>query len=355
MNNNIFPCSSFVFDSNKAYYVNSANNHTNAIFKDIDFRMLLGDSFELGAKYNLIVCCFLTNKSSGTNMASGNLNVYKMISSPAMNFNFYSYYKSTTSDFTKQSFFMFPHRYTTTDNNSYYSEVSMCSFVLEREMADVNINTYYPNTQSNSPSNSISYPYFLTCDIYKLKQNNNKLQIYKPLMLNQKIVSLRLATTDISTSDTAGDFPLENAIGYIDEYRDEMTFKNINMRQILGPELFEKHEYFNICLIHTIYGANTFGTNAIDKLIRFEIGGLPWVNNTYYPQYNFNAGFSVMGTMKLGTTATTQNYSYANVATFRKCEIINLTVRFIRYDGVYCDTTAIFPKIDMYFKIYPCI
>lgn len=355
MNNKIIPCSSLVFDSNKANSVNSANNHTDAIFKDINFRTLLGDSFELGGKYNISVSTILTNKTSGTNMAAGNLNVYFLVSSPAMKFKFFSYYNSNSVDFTNQTFFMFPHRYTTQDNISYYSEVSMCSFELVGEIADININHYYANTTSTSPSNNISYPYLMICDIYKIKENNNRLQIYKHIMLNNKIVSLRLATTDISISDTAGDYPLTNSIGYLDTYRDEMTFKNVNIRQIIGPELFEKYDMFNICLIHTIYNANTFGTNAIDKLIRIEMKGLPWVNNTYSTNSNYNGEYSVMGSMKMNTTATTQNYSYANIATFRKCENIDLTIRFIRYDGVYATTTGLFPKIEMYFKIYPAI
>ncbi len=104
-----------------------------------------------------------------------------------------------------------------------------------------------------------------------------------------------------------------------------------------------------------MYGASTFGTNAIDKLIRIDMLGLPWVNNTYDVSNNYNSDYAVIGTIKLNTTVTSLNYSYANVATFRKCDITNLTIRFMRYDGVYCTTTALFPKIDMYFKIYPCI
>lgn len=354
MNNKILPCSSLVFDSNKANSTNSATNHNDVLFSNIDFGMLLGDSFELGAKYNMSISFFLANKTTTTNQSAGNYNAYKMISSPALKFKFFSYYGSPTSDFTNQSFFMFPHRFTTADNISYYSEVSMCTFELVSQIADVKINSYYPNTQSNTPT-GLTYPFLLCCDIYKLKENNNRLQLYKHIMLNNKIVSLRLATTDINTSDTAGDYPYTNSIGYLDTYRDEMTFKNVNIRQIIGPELFEKYDMFNICLIHTIYSANTFGTNAIDKLIRIEMKGLPWVNNTYSTNLNYNGEYSVIGSMKLGTTATNQNFSYANIATFRKCENIDLTIRFIRYDGVYATTTNLFPKIEMYFKIYPAI
>ncbi len=355
MNNKIFPCSSLVLDSKKANYTNSTNNHTDAIFRNINFRTLLSDNFELNAKYTISISSFVSYKSAGA-MAGGNLNAYKMISSPAMKFKFYSYYKSLTSDFTNQNFWMFPHRYTTIgDSVSYYSEVSMCTFELVGEIADININTYYPNTTSNSSSNSLSYPYLIMCDIFKLKENNNKLQIYRPLMLNNKIISLRLGTTDISTSDTAGDFPLENTIGYIDTMRDELTFKNMNIRQIIGPELFDKYDFFNICLIHTIYSTSQFGTNPVDKLIRIELTGLPWVNNTYVVEQNYNTEFAILGTMKLSTNATALNYSYANVATFRKCDIVNLTIRNIRYEGVYSITTNLFPKIDYYFKIYPAI
>ncbi len=76
MKNDIVKCCSLVFDSNKADYVNSANNHSDSIFRNVNFRILLGDDFELNAKYNLSVSSIITNKTTTTNMASGNLNAY---------------------------------------------------------------------------------------------------------------------------------------------------------------------------------------------------------------------------------------------------------------------------------------
>ncbi len=135
-----------------------------------------------------------------------------------------------------------------------------------------------------------------------------------------------------------------------------MIFKNVNIRQIIGPELFEKHEYFNICLIHMMSSANTYGTNTEDKLLRMEIAGLPWVNNSFVVDKNYNNAHAILSTIKLASTAEYTNFSYSNVATFRKSDnIINLQIRFKRYTGEEPVTTDLFPKIDLYFKIYPVI
>ncbi len=47
------------------------------------------------------------------------------------------------------------------------------------------------------------------------------------------------------------------------------------------------------------------------------------------------------------------NYGHANVATFRKCENIDFTIKLKRYNGDNPVTTNIFGRTDWYFKIYP--
>ncbi len=171
-------------------------------------------------------------------------------------------------------------------------------------------------------------------------------------MMNRRQASLRLSMNDISIDDTGGSYPLTNSIGYMSQYRDQIVFKNINMKFLL-QEMYDQYEYFNIALVCIMSDGSAFGTATIDRMVRFEMSGLPWVNNTYNVSTMNNEGSAVMGFAKVSTSDTLLNYSYANMASFRKCENVDITINVKRYTGDTCTSTALLGRTDFYFKIFP--
>lgn len=339
---------SLVLNSEKADYVVSANNHSDVKFYNIDFRTLLGDSFELGAKYNIILNTNISYKNSGT-MDNNDYRNWRTFESDAMDFKQYSFYGN--SGFTKSNKWMWHCSYASVDR--VHILTSQCTFTLTKPMGYIYLSSYFPDRNSTSTAGGTYYRNTGCYDIYKCLPNNNKLVIYKTLMLNRQIASLRLSMNDISTSDTLANYPLENSIGSMDTYRTTIVFKNLDMRAILG-DMYDRYEYFNICMPIMFNGGSTFGTANVDKLVRFNVSGLPWVNNTYDVQSRSLTNSCVLGFQKLSTSISLVQYNYANIATFRRCENINFTITITRYNGDACATTALYPRSDFYFKIYPC-
>ena len=94
---------------------------------------------------------------------------------------------------------------------------------------------------------------------------------------------LILNTLDINSSATALDYynkTIDNQYGTITNNRCNLTWKSINMRQVLG-EMYDKYETFNLYLYQVSQGPG-FGseatTNANVGLVDIRISGFC---NTY--------------------------------------------------------------------------
>lgn len=339
---------SLILNSEKADYVDGSSNHCNVKFYKIDFRTLLGDQYELGAKYNIVLSTNTSYKNAGT-MDNNDYRNWRIFESDAMDFKQYSFYGN--SAFAKSNKWIWHCSYASVDR--VHVLTNQCTFVLTKPTGYVYLSAYFPDRNATAPAAGIYYRNTSCYDIVKCLPKNNRSVIYKSLMLNRQIASLRLSMNDISTSDTAGNFPIETSVGSIDTWRTTITFKNLDMRAILG-DMYNKYEYFNISLPIVFSNGSTFGTGNVDKLIRYNITGLPWTNNTYDVQTQGLTNSCVMGFSKLSTSISLIQYNYANIGTFRRCENINLTISITRYTGDACATTALFPRSDFYFKIYPC-
>ena len=99
--------------------------------------------------------------------------------------------------------------------------------------------------------------------------------------------TLILNTFDISISTTAGDYynvTVDNEFGTIANNRCNLTWKNINIRRVLG-EMYDKYETFNMHLYQInqsqAFSALSHVASAQSLLVDVRIKGLPFLNNTY--------------------------------------------------------------------------
>ena len=103
--------------------------------------------------------------------------------------------------------------------------------------------------------------------------------------MEQETASLILYTFDINPSQVVGDYAntTENQFGIIANNRCNFTWKNVNMRMIMG-EMYDRYETYNIYLyqINQTAGLSASTTsNANQLLVDIRMKGLPFLNNTY--------------------------------------------------------------------------
>ena len=89
----------------------------------------------------------------------------------------------------------------------------------------------------------------------------------------------------------------DNNIGTIKKLGTDLTFKNINIQELLG-DLYDEYEYFNIELIQvmTLYLSDGSailnpGTQLQNKNLYVYMNGLNWVNSSFSQKNNCNLNF----------------------------------------------------------------
>ena len=104
--------------------------------------------------------------------------------------------------------------------------------------------------------------------------------------MEQESTTLILNTFDISTSTDANIFynaTVDNQYGTIENNRCTLTWKNINMRRVLG-EMYDKYETFNMYLYQinqsAAFSSLSPSTNN-QLLVDVRIKGLSFINSTY--------------------------------------------------------------------------
>jgi len=143
--------------------------------------------------------------------------------------------------------------------------------------------------------------------------------------------------------------------------KSSFTWNNINLRHLLGNDMYDKYDRFNLCLncISTAYTANALsGTTNSQVLIRLT--GLPWVNCNYNitsNAINVNNIYNIIGTFKFSSSTPQEpltQYFYESIATFSKnSDIISITIDYLRLvDLSSPDTTNTYPQISFFFDIY---
>lgn len=166
-----------------------------------------------------------------------------------------------------------------------------------------------------------------------------------------EVCNFTLATPDISNT-----LPTSNSIGTLDQWRIYMTWYNINIKNMLG-DLYDQYECFNLRLnALTQHNQGAHGDSADDRLVMIRMSGLPFINNTYNTLTKVNENEATLGTFLSSTSGNAVSFIFdsANVATFRRCENVNISIRLQKYDGtVPVTTTNPFPRMVFYFNIIP--
>lgn len=148
-------------------------------------------------------------------------------------------------------------------------------------------------------------------------------------MEQKRSTRLVLRTSDLTANSTT-------AIGQCDQYRQNFTWFNINLRNLLG-DLYEQYDYFNISLVSMSSSAAsaTLQGNIDDKTVYVEMSGLPFVNQTYDQPSQNNHTSATLTIYQIPTTAiaSTQQYnnSQINVLTFGKSQdLCNINIALLR-------------------------
>lgn len=130
--------------------------------------------------------------------------------------------------------------------------------------------------------------------------------------MESETACLILNTFDINSSSTATVYwnaTIDNQYGTITNNRCNLTWKNINMRQVLG-EMYDKYETFNLYL-YQINQSNGFGsaatTTVSQQLVDIRIKGLQFLNNGYnvISRNNTNSAYLTSYILNITTNATT--------------------------------------------------
>ena len=156
--------------------------------------------------------------------------------------------------------------------------------------------------------------------------------------MEQESTTLILNTFDISTSTDANIFynaTVDNQYGTIENNRCTLTWKNINMRRVLG-EMYDKYETFNMYLYQinqsSAFSAQIPVSYVPALLVDVKIKGLQFLNNTYnaVSRSNTNTAYLTAYVLNNGinTAAGTVTPMFnPSILTFSKhAERVNITI-----------------------------
>ena len=187
--------------------------------------------------------------------------------------------------------------------------------------------------------------------------------------------TLVLRMSDISLSDTLANYPLTNDTGTINQNRTEYTFYNVNLKTIIGNDIYEKYDYFNIrisgliatgSIVPLMLGGTLDGTSYL--CLKVFLSGLNFINNTYDTRTQTNSGSCCINYYTCNTSggatvpyqATTFDESY--IYTIKKTECVNLTFKYLTMDNkspdIYIDPAGtnaqkLFPRVTWIIDFIP--
>ena len=157
--------------------------------------------------------------------------------------------------------------------------------------------------------------------------------------MESETVTLILNTYDISqvTSNAAFIYnqTVDNMVGTIKDNRCNLTWKNINMRQLLST-MYDKYERFNIYLYQINQtGTMTFSAKAIDpqySMVDVRISGLPFLDNGYnvVSRNNISSAYLTSYLLNqfnyLNGGSTTYMYNPIILTFGKSTEIVNINI-----------------------------
>ena len=170
--------------------------------------------------------------------------------------------------------------------------------------------------------------------------------------------SFSLKYNDISTSDVVGNYPVSNQVGQINATRTQAIWYSINLENIVGPDIYEKYELFNLRLNTVSYQQQaTFGVDPFDRLVYFSFSGPNWENNSYSITRKTLIAGAVLGVQNFEqNVAETSVFENAFICTLRKQKTFDIQVQLLTLDGNAPSMNAgtLFPRISWFFDVIAC-
>ena len=120
--------------------------------------------------------------------------------------------------------------------------------------------------------------------------------------MQSECACFHLNTTDISTSTD-----VYNQYGSINANRNDITWNNVSLRTILGNDMYNKYDKFNIKLCSIMHSEPTLipSSTSVNLNLQINIGGLPFSNCTYNTKSDNNLVTCSIGSFQLTSTART--------------------------------------------------
>jgi hypothetical protein len=131
---------------------------------------------------------------------------------------------------------------------------------------------------------------------------------------------------------------LSTALGENNDENLSCTWKNINLRTVLG-QMYDKYDAFSLQLNYVGQGYVDMGNDPVapfgltynDNLVFIELSGLPLINNTYNIITQHNTNSSIIAVFDIiGSNTNYQTYGNASRVLFGKnSDIINITINLL--------------------------
>jgi hypothetical protein len=191
-------------------------------------------------------------------------------------------------------------------------------------------------------------------------------------MEEYETVTLILSTLDISTSQGAQTFnsggairTTDNQYGTISDNKCNITWKGVNLRMLMGNDIFNKYETFNLYLYQISQGQGLSPTVTMNSnsfyLVDIKMRGLPWLNNSYSVATRTNTNEAFLTSYLLNNSSSTQIGTVTpmfnpSILTFGKsadCVDINITMtKTLNRDYPLATNNTAFGTFVFMFKIY---
>lgn len=164
-----------------------------------------------------------------------------------------------------------------------------------------------------------------------------------------------LTTTILTTGGT-------NQYGTMSSGRNNFTFFNVNMRNIIGP-MWDAYDKFNLIMVSFGMGIETNSSFSGDQRnIYFSLAGLQWINNLSvgYDGTIYNGRLAFMGMANIESASGTSDTASGNCCeicsstnTFRKPESENVNLSFVLSNVVQYNQSVIYGNFNLNFIIIP--
>lgn len=128
-----------------------------------------------------------------------------------------------------------------------------------------------------------------------------------------------------------------DTLGFNKNNNTSFTWNNINLRVLLGHEMYEKYDTFNIAItsISNAGVPNEYSNSQNDCMVNIVMSGLNFINSTYEQITGNNTNkcfictyeFPPLGSHQL-TNMTLYPYNVASAEFSKSSDIINLTIEY---------------------------